>query len=473
MRRILGVLMVVLATILLAWTILVGPWPVENVSPTSEPAYRSTLSRLAGRAAALPEPVAAPLSAGWSRVPITPAVPTNTAGYGKVTARRVNDSVYVRALALRVDTSEAILIGADILIVSRQMSDRVRSALAYSLGIAGGHVYFTATHTHSGPGNWSPDFLGKQFAGRYDPARLDTIVAAMSRAAHEAHAALAPAEMAYGSFSAPSYVRNRLLGTATHVDSTFVWAAFRHRDGGMAVWGRFSAHATTIGDRAAMISGDYPGVWERELEARTAEVALFSAGAVGSMSPRGSRHDYERAQAVGMPLADSVRAHVARAPWSSTVRLLAYRLPMDLPPNQMRLQRILASGKWRISPLLAGRLVPIRSTALSVLALNRLVLAGMPCDLSGELSREIAASAEARGFLLATTSFGGDYIGYVLPDRHDRIDNYETRTMSWWGPHMGSFLADVARRSIAVAMDRIAAAETTPAEPTSSPAAER
>ncbi|WP_222596776.1 hypothetical protein, partial [Klebsiella sp. Kpp] len=44
----------------------------------------------------------------------------------------------------------------------------------------------------------------------------------------------------------------------------------------------FTAHATCLSDKNLVLSGDYPGLLSRTLEAQGYDFAMFMAGAVGS-----------------------------------------------------------------------------------------------------------------------------------------------------------------------------------------------
>jgi hypothetical protein len=91
---------------------------------------------------------------------------------------------------------------------------------------------------------------------------------------------------------------------------------------------------------------------------------------------------------------------------------------------------------------------------VSAVRLGSLVLAGVPADLSGEISAEIRAWGNENGILLLPLSFSGDYAGYVSPDeyftelRNDGSLAYETGLMSWTGPYQGSFFSEVIRQAV-------------------------
>jgi hypothetical protein len=49
------------------------------------------------------------------------------------------------------------------------------------------------------------------------------------------------------------------------------------------------------------------------------------------------------------------------------------------------------------------------------------------------------------------TSFNGDYIGYVIPDKYYHLGGYEPRTMSFFGPNTADYLDELLRALAAAA----------------------
>jgi hypothetical protein len=115
----------------------------------------------------------------------------------------------------------------------------------------------------------------------------------------------------------------------------------------------------------------------------------------------------------------------------------AHLLEVELPPYRYPIGRHL-----RLSPVVMS-LLHERRTFLHLARIGDLVLVGMPCDFSGVLALEIDRRVEGRG-IAAVTSFNGDYVGYVLPRPDFEIAHYETRTMNFFGPWAGEYLADLA-----------------------------
>src|SRR3974390_1218451 len=142
-----------------------------------------------------------------------------------------------------------------------------------------------ATHTHSSLGGWGEGRLAESFAGPFQPGAQiwfsDCIVAAVQSAIKD----LKPARFGQGRFNAAQFIRNRLVGELGKVDPEFSYAMLEQEGGKRAVLGVFGAHATILSSDMMQFSADYPGAWQRAVEAGTGGMALFLAGGVGSHSP--------------------------------------------------------------------------------------------------------------------------------------------------------------------------------------------
>jgi len=127
--------------------------------------YATTQARLA-ESGDSPLVVQGDFEAGFGRVPLTPtieaaeddpasgqfrAVPL--AGYGARRGRPAtgrHDELYAKAVALRVAPRWGVMIGADALIIPREVAEATMVQLAEDPGLTRAQVYFSATHTHAG-----------------------------------------------------------------------------------------------------------------------------------------------------------------------------------------------------------------------------------------------------------------------------------------------------------------------------------
>lgn len=397
------------------------------------------------------------LAAGFGRVILTPLLNAKSehaaqghfyslplAGYGGRRGRPaqgVHDDLEVKAIALRVLDRLIIFAGADALIIPREVADLVSQSLEGNPGLRREQIFLGATHTHSGMGGWGEGLVAEQFAGGFNPGVqtwfADRITAAIRLAVED----LKPASIGFSFFRAPEFVRNRLVGELGKVDPEFSFTVVKQAEGIMAVIGSYSAHATVLSDDFMEFSGDYPGFWQRAVEEATGGMAMFLAGAVGSHSPQPPARGIVGAQAMGHALAQSLLGHLPQVGLTNRVILGALGLPVQLPPLNVRV-----CDGLRLRPWLAKLVLPVHADAyLQAFRVGNTTWISTPCDFSGELALVLKEAMQARGRSAVITSFNGDYIGYVIPDRYYHLNRYESRIMSFFGPNTTDYLEELIR----------------------------
>jgi hypothetical protein len=398
------------------------------------------------------------VKAGWERVRMTPTVSEEDdaergrfravplAGYGARKGRPMEqggEDVWAKALALQVGDRRVVFVALDALIVPWEVADAACRDLAGNPGLRREEVYLGATHTHSSLGGWGDGFVAEQFAGPFNPGIRSWMRRCIVEAARGAVGKLSAASVGTGSFGAPEWVRNRLVGDAGRVDDVFSLLAARKPDGSMAVLGAFGAHATLLGADTMRMDRDYPGTWGAMVEKATGGMALFMAGAVGSQSASGARgHGRERVRALGEGMGARTMATMGSMTFHERVDLGAVGVKLALPSLHLRVTEGL-----RLRPWVARPWVPVRpETFVQSVRVGDMVWVSMPCDFSGELSVRMREELAGHGRRLAVTSFNGDYVGYVIPGRYHHLGGYEPRVMSFHGPTTGDYFEDWGRR---------------------------
>jgi hypothetical protein len=449
------------------WSTLTG---LDHTPYVRTAYYTATRARLDALATS-PPAVTGPLEAGFGRASLTPVLgagPPDSArgsfdtlplaGYGNRDGRPatgIHDELWAKAVAVRVRDRRIVFVGADALIIPREVAEAASRALAADPGLRREELYFGATHTHAGPGGWGEGIVAEAFAGPYQPAVRDWMARQLTTAARAALADLAPAACGHGAFAAPAFVRNRLVGALGEVDTVFRYLALRQADGDQAVLGAYAAHATVLSADVMSFSGDYPGAWQRAVERGTGGLALFFAGAVGSHGPVAGAPGFDGATRMGEGLAAMLLEHLPRTPLTNRVRLGAVGLPVALPEPHVRL-----TDQRRLRPALARRLLPVGDhTWLQAVRLGDALWIATPCDFSGELALRLRPGFRERGLQTVVTSFNGDYIGYVIPARYYHLPGYESRTMSFFGPTVPDYFDELIRRLGILLADPPAGAE--------------
>jgi hypothetical protein len=457
--KILGVLLLLVALVLI--------WALKTVDYTpyfDDDYYRETRKSTDSlvHAAALQY---GPVEIGFGRASITPSVghlapdplrgafaSVPLAGYGNrkgAPLTGVHDSVFVKSVALKVQDMTVFFISADLLIMPPGVTARVTDTLKHTLGIDRRQLFMSATHTHSSIGAWSEGLVGEAFGGEYNPAVVNFLVDRIFAAVEGSMRDLRPGEVGTGSYRAPDYVRNRLVGELGTVDDDFIFLILQQKNGRKAVLGSFAGHATTLGANNMEVSGDYPGYWQRRVEEMGADMAIFYAGSVGSHSVRGgSGEGFARSRSIGFALADSVLKHGADVELKNTIGLSYMTVDMQLPDLHVRITDGLRFNEW-----IAQRLFPpIGTPTIQAARIGDLIWATTPCDFSGESAVLLKNMVARSGFKGLVTSFNGAYVGYIIPCRYYHLNEYESRIMSWFGPYMGPYTQEILRRM----MERLA-----------------
>ena len=453
-KRILMLLGIVVLDAAAVFVTVVGPWPAYSASDVAAEGYY--LAAVAAADASLvqsnlPE---APqkLGAGWAKRSIVPEIGVPLAGFGDRRGRPstgVHDEIHVKALALTDGYDTVCLVGSDMLIVPENVADAVREDVSARTILTAGNILFSASHTHSGPGAFGPGFVSNAFNGEYDPAVPEFLARQFADAIVEAHDAMKPARLAHGGLDAPDCIRNRTRDAAT--DSELSYLVIEQEGGARCYVVSFSGHPTILGGRNMEFSGDYPGALQRTIEAETGGFAMYLGGALGSMSvqAREGANAFARVEATGAELARRVLEDAAAPEFAEEIDVASIGFPFDLPPMGMRL-----SKSWRLSPLLLSVIGIDSDGWLEGVRVGDVFLYGTPSDFSGEISTELKGWASQQGIDLWVTSFNGDYVGYVSPDRYyDDVgpeqDRYEMGLMSWLGPNQEAFFTGLMKHMAA------------------------
>jgi neutral ceramidase len=225
-----------------------------------------------------------PLRVGAAKVDVTPSADQLTPG-----SHGILDRLYARAIVLDNGTSSAALITVDAISAPDPMWQAVTRQVETELGIPAVNVLLTATHTHSGGGPQSPDYVQK-------------IVEAVRTAKQK----LTPARVGYGTGMSYINVNRQILDPKTRLwregvnhdgasDKTIAVLKFESVNGELiAVYYNYAVHAVIAGV-LDQISGDIPGATSKYVEDSFdgSVVAVWSLGAAGDQNPHYFQQTYD------------------------------------------------------------------------------------------------------------------------------------------------------------------------------------
>ena len=469
-KRILLGLLIVVVTVVALFLLCIGPWPVYTQSNFAEASYyKQAVATIAANAAqATISESPGRLSAGWAVRIMTPNVGVPMGGYsGRPDGKRsqgVRDELKAKAIAFSDGSDTVVLLGTDMLIIPPNIAEMTIAKVAERTPLNANNIYFTASHTHCGPGGFAPGLASKISGGAYDPTVPQFLSSTFADAIVEAYGSMKPAQLAYGYVDAPQFIRNRTRNAPT--DSSLNYMVVEQEGGRRCYVTRWSAHPTIFGGNMMEFSAEFPGEMMRHIEQQTNQTAIYLGGAVGSSSPRTPEapSTSERVTAYGQVLAQLVLEATEELDFISYANVASVGIPVGVPPAQARP----LSPKWRLSPVASKILGVPREGWMQGARIGDVMLIGLPFDVSGELSRKWRAEAAREGWDLWVTGFSAAYLGYLSPDEYyyevddkGRLD-YETGLMSWIGPQAEAYFASLKRHIFEAFGPAPAAMQTAP-----------
>jgi len=387
---------------------------------------------------------------GWARRPIVPAVAAPMAGYGisRGDFQHIHDSVYVQAIAWQSSGQWYAMVSADLLIFPPAVADKLHKNVQAQTGIPFKNLLLTATHTHSSIGGWADRIAGRLMAGGYRREIVEMITAQAIAALKAAQANAKPlVGIGFGKTNAPELMSNRLSNKQkATVDGYLRCIRFLRTDSSSALIAAYQAHAICVHPRLHDLSRDYPGYFTDSLEqSGKVNFALFSSGMVASHVPNYNwgLDSYDLARDLGKRLAarsilllDSISVDTLRT-------IGAWQISISVGKPQLRI-----TDDVVVRPTVFKWLFGEQQLYLSVMRLGKILLIGVPCDISGEFAAELMRKAAAKNLDLVVTSFNGGYIGYITPDEYYGQHAPEVREMNWVGPYRGAFFKELLSRII-------------------------
>ena len=251
---------------------------------------------------------------------------------------------------------------------------------------------------------------------------------------------LLPATASYFEVNEGDHVENRLVPGAP-TDGWLRGLKLVRSDSSIARFITFSAHATSISKKSKTLSGDYPAALIDSLKAKDNSFGMFMAGMVGSHRLAGfDQAEFDLVAQAGGYFQKSILS-AAQMPMGDSLEFVTAHVPVRFGEAQLRIAK-----NWRLRPWAFSSFVNPLQGEFTYLQLGNVVLAGTPCDFSGELfvTKKLGALAQAQNKKLIITSFNGDYAGYITEDSHyETSHKEEVMGMNWVGPYYGEYFAEI------------------------------
>jgi neutral ceramidase len=240
--------------------------------------------------------------AGASKVDITPAsdaaLPMSGYAGRKEGFKGIHDDLSVRAIVLDNGTSQAALIGCELIGISAALWERFVNRLSKETAIPVEHIMLAAVHTHAAPAIGTYNEAAEGDVARKRAEYVQKVEDALVAAVRQAKANLQPARVGFGegkvNVSMNRRARNAdggfMLGNNPEGVSDKTVAVIKLETTGgkpIAVVANYAVHGTVLGPANLQISSDLPGAASRVVEKHFGPelVSPWTSGAAGDQDP--------------------------------------------------------------------------------------------------------------------------------------------------------------------------------------------
>ncbi|HZS06992.1 MAG TPA: neutral/alkaline non-lysosomal ceramidase N-terminal domain-containing protein [Blastocatellia bacterium] len=352
------------------------------------------------------------LSAGVSRVEITPPVGHPMGGYAnrQGPSTGVHDPLYATALVLKVGAVTVAMVSCDL----RSFPSERVVTVARERRLAN-HVLIAVTHNHSGPLTWEDQSWpggGRSWFAETEQKILSAI--------EDAAGKMFPARIAAGFGEIYLGHNRRRVGPDGKV--TMLWRNAEKSPTGpldpivgvmriddatgtpRAIIVNYACHAVVLGPDNRMISADYPGYLARRVEREFAgALCMFTQGGAGDINPYLDKQPVDQngfgeAEKMGNALAEEA-VKVAR-------RLKPQ--PNALPALRAAAEVVEFRDRW-------DKNKTIRAGLTTLLINSDIAIATLPGEPFVDLQIGLRDKSEFRNTFLFgyTYSAGGEWVGYI------------------------------------------------------------
>jgi len=341
------------------------------------------------------------LQVGFARLDITPQTPTPLDGMGKdyerqaawIPPTREEDKLKATLVALSDGQTPVLFCLMDTLFIHEQFCLPGAKAIADATGIAADHVFFCASHTHSGVSMDEPDPSVTQY--------LDWLYEELPRAAKKAMADLCPAQIRVGSLETvgmnaqrryilkdgthrstvhdKSFAAQDVKGYETEPDRTLRAVRFVRRDKPHVLLANWQAHVGFAAKEMGMVSADAWGTIREYFEQEEPNCYFgFVQGTEGNMS-KASRNPndpgYEKAKALD------------REGYSKAFVSLLRQMPMQtVRAGEISVRRALLTVKKRVQGVVTEQ---DQSLGLGAVCLGDVAFATVPGEAFSDTGLQI------------------------------------------------------------------------------------
>lgn len=393
-----------------------------------------------------------PLEANISRVDLTPPLELqfSLGGYGdrmNKPVEGVHDSIWVKALILSDGQKKYAIVTLDILALPPNVKPQVLEALT-ARGWHTDNLMILPSHSHTSldmSALNNKNNLNNPYIGIYQPKLLDFVIEAIVAAIRTADNNLQPVSIGTGRDLLMGMNRNRRKNSAVDRDLTVTRIDLLNGKPLLALV-NWTAHPTITSAEDMLVSAEWPGYLQRELESSIGKgvLAMYYNGAEGDQSVlvrSNAGNHYQKAEWYGREIGKKAFEIYKTIKTESTSIFEYNSLPVVLPKPQMHPQFESTGGAEygmddQNTKYILNAMCP-EKTNITALRVGEWLLVGAPGELTYNLGEKIKNHLFEQGIPYPVIGgMANEWISYILSKEQYQKGGYET-SVSFYGPELG------------------------------------
>ncbi|MBL4702037.1 MAG: neutral/alkaline non-lysosomal ceramidase N-terminal domain-containing protein [Phycisphaeraceae bacterium] len=282
--------------------------------------------------------------AGASQVDMTPQGSVSLYGYPLVPrmSTGINDPLYASAIYLHDGKQPILMIGTDLIYMTRDMANPIRQRLSEMLDMPEHAIVISASHTHSGPPTMQLSWINNDQAPMFNADKIycQQVVEAVIKAGSQAAANAVPAQVGFSTADGSKLGTNRRDPNGPSIPQMPLLIARDLNDQIIGIMVSCNMHPTVLHEDSTLISGDFPGLAREYLQSTILQgnkPLIYHMGASGNQSPRHvvKANTLEECHRLGHILGKEIENSVAHAQWHDHLTLTSTTTDMTLPVRQI------------------------------------------------------------------------------------------------------------------------------------------
>lgn len=377
------------------------------------------------------------LSAGATKIVITPSTPIPMSGYGgrNDPFKGVHDDIYARVVVFSDGKNKAAIISTELVGISNIFWLETTEAIEKKTGIKRDFIFLSAVHNHNGPSTNVYNESNTPEVAAYTKELRDKIVSATAAALKS----MVPVNIGVGKGECKMNINRRAqngkgqisLGRNPYGPCDQEVGVIRIDDKAgkpVSIIMNWPCHAVVLGPKNYMITGDWPGAASRYVEKDFSEsfVAPVTIGASGDINPLYGPHiDFEKnsayafgKDAIGEDLGkESLRVAkemkmIPDAKISATQRVISVPAKDDDVPGRFQQPNSTKNGGLEIR--------------LSVLKIGNIILTGVSGEVFNQISVRMRKQSPYTNTFMITHCNGSN--GYLVTEESYAEGGYEVNS---------------------------------------------